>query len=208
MKPHTPSVPEHRPLIEGGSMPHENHIFAHETPRYREWLNEVDTMGAHFLRTRVKLILDALWATGDGNEESPRDIDPNVERTHYAIYPRDIDPNVERTHYAIYATQTGKTIAETPHPWAASLIAQALNTAALEVGLDGRPGLTPTPDEDQYIGTPEAAALEGVTSETIRRWCETGELAGSKTAPGRSSRWKTTRRFLRERRERLERMKA
>lgn len=59
-------------------MPHENHIFAHETPRYREWLNEVDTMGAHFLRTRVKLILDALWATGDGNEESPRDIDPNA----------------------------------------------------------------------------------------------------------------------------------
>jgi len=35
---------------------------------------------------------------------------------------------VERTHHVIHSTQSGETIAETAHPWAASLIAQALNT--------------------------------------------------------------------------------
>jgi len=34
---------------------------------------------------------------------------------------------VERTAHVIHSTQTGETIAETPHAWAASLIAQALN---------------------------------------------------------------------------------
>lgn len=77
--PPKPPDPPHAPLIEGGSMPFENHIFTHETPRYRAWLDEVDRMDVQFLRTRLKLILDELWACGDGNAEQPRDIDLNAE---------------------------------------------------------------------------------------------------------------------------------
>lgn len=71
--------PPHAPLISGGSMPADNHIFQHETPRYREWLDEVDRMEVQFLRTRLKLVLDELWACGDGSAEYPRDIDRDAE---------------------------------------------------------------------------------------------------------------------------------
>lgn len=41
-------------------------------------------------------------------------------------------------------------------------------------------------DEDRQIGTAEAAAMLGVSRETLTRWVKTGKIAARQKLPGRT----------------------
>jgi len=57
------------------------HIFAHETPAFRAFLRNIDTLPEAMIRKALKFVIDDLYGAGDGEEGSPRYLDPDKEWT-------------------------------------------------------------------------------------------------------------------------------
>lgn len=57
------------------------HIYDSETPAFRAFLRDIDTMPEATLRRAVKFVLDDLYGAGDGDADSPRYLNPDKEWT-------------------------------------------------------------------------------------------------------------------------------
>lgn len=55
------------------------HIFEHETPAFRAFLRNIDTLPEAMIRKALKFVIDDLYGAGDGDEDSPRYLDPDKE---------------------------------------------------------------------------------------------------------------------------------
>jgi len=56
------------------------HLYEKETPRYVEWLHQIDVLPDTTVRDALKSVLDAVFGIGDGEGDEPRDFDNSKQR--------------------------------------------------------------------------------------------------------------------------------